>query len=149
MVVLDRIINIIETKLTELPSPEVATVINTNYTNSTNADVQFSNGDILTDVPTLNYPTVDSPCIIIYLQNDPNQPFCIPTTNNQSEIMKAMGCGAFTIKDNHLYVDLPVGLENPFLLSNGHLYLDTSKTNVDPSKYTIMNNHLFIEEEIR
>ena len=147
MVVLDRILNIIDNKLTEIPSPEVATVINTNYTNSTNADVEFSNGDILTDVPTLNYPRVDSPCIIIYLQNDPNQPFCIPTTNNDTEIMKAMGVGAFTIKDNHLYVDLPVNLENPFKLENGHLYIDTSKTNVEPTRYTFMKNHLFYEED--
>ena len=147
MAILERITNIIESKLTEIQSPEVATVINTNTINSNTADVEFSNGDTLTDVPTLNYPQVDSPCIIIYLQNDPNQPFCIPTNNNTSDIKKAMGYGGFNVKDNHLYVDIPADMENPFTLTNGHLYIDTTKTSVDTSKYTLINNHIFIEED--
>ena len=142
MVVLDTIGKIIDDKLKEMPSPTLAKITGRSEINQQRADITLSNGEELEDVLCIGIPKLNTTCIVIYLNNDPNNPIAVITQNNDSAIAKALGYGAFSIKDDHLFVELPEGMENPFSLSNGHLYIDDSKIS-DVETYSIKNNHIF------
>ena len=142
MVVLDTIGKIIDDKLKEMPSPTLAKITGRSEINQQRADITLSNGEKLEDVLCIGIPKLNTTCIVIYLNNDPNNPIAVITQNNDSAIAKALGYGAFSIKDDHLFVELPEGMENPFSLSNGHLYIDDSKIS-DVETYSIKNNHIF------
>lgn len=142
MVVLDTIGKIIEDKLKEIPSPTLAKITGKSEINQQRANITLSTGEELEDVLCIGIPKINTTCIVIYLNNDSNNPIAVITQNNDSDIAKALGYGAFSIKDNHLYVELPEGMENPFSLNNGHLYIDDSKIS-DAETYSIKNKHVF------
>lgn len=142
ILILDRIKSIIQGELSSIPSPVTGRVIETPLLNSKTCTVRLENGDVLEDVACLNYPSKDTECLIIYLGNDPNQPFCIPMQDNSSDVAKALGYGAFTVEDDCLFVELPENTENPFSLTDGDLYVDDSIVS-DANSYKIDYNHVF------
>lgn len=144
--VLKKIETIVDNRLAELPAPETGIVINVNLENTMVADVEVANG-ILEKIQCIGIPTINSDCMIIYENNNPDTPICIPIVNNDSDIAKAMGYGAFSIDDQgNLLVELPEGQPNPFSInSNGELLIDGSLLS-DGDKYHITNGHCYKEE---
>ena len=144
--VLEKIEKIVDDRLAELPAPETGIIINTTLENNMVADVEVADG-ILEKIPCIGIPKLNSDCMIIYENNDPDYPICIPIVNNDSDIAKAMGYGAFRIDDqSNLLVELPEGQPNPFSInSNGELLIDGSLL-TDGDKYNITNGHCYKEE---
>lgn len=143
--VLKKIQQIIDDRISELPAPETGIVINVNLENTMVADVEVANG-ILEKIQCIGIPKLNSDCMIIYENNNPDTPICIPIVNNDSDIAKAMGYGAFSIdNEGNLLVELPEGQPNPFSLVNGDLLIDGELLN-DADKYSIINKHCYKEE---
>jgi len=144
--VLKKIQQIIDDRISELPAPETGIVINVNLENTMVADVEVANG-ILEKIQCIGIPKLNSDCMIIYENNNPDTPICIPIVNNDSDIAKAMGYGAFSIDDQgNLLVELPEGQPNPFSInSNGELLIDGSLLS-DGDKYHITNGHCYKEK---
>ena len=144
--VLEKIQQIIDDRISELPAPETGIVINVNLENTMVADVEVANG-ILEKIQCIGIPQLNSDCMIIYENNNPDTPICIPIVNNDSDIAKAMGYGAFSIDDQgNLLVELPEGQPNPFSInSNGELLIDGSLLS-DGDKYHITNGHCYKED---
>ena len=143
--VLEQIQQIIDDRLAELPSPETGIVINTTLENNMVADVEVAEG-ILEKIQCIGVPRVNEKCMIIYENNDPDYPICIPIVNNDSDIAKAMGYGAFSIDDqNNLLVELPEGQPNPFSLVNGELLIDGELLS-DADQYSVINGHCYKNE---
>lgn len=143
--VLKKIQQIVDDRLAELPSPETGIVINTTLENNMVADVEVAEG-ILEKIQCIGVPRVNEECMIIYENNDPDYPICIPIVNNDSDIAKAMGYGAFSIDDQgNLLVELPEGQPNPFSLVNGELLID-GELLTDADKYSIINGHCYKEK---
>lgn len=144
--VLKKIQQIIDDRISELPAPETGIIINTTLENTMVADVEVANG-ILEKIQCIGIPQPNSDCMIIYENNNPDTPICIPIVNNDSDIAKAMGYGAFSIDDQgNLLVELPEGQPNPFSInSNGELLIDGSLLS-DGDKYHITNGHCYKEE---
>lgn len=143
--VLEQIQQIVDDRLAELPSPETGIVINTTLENNMVADVEVAEG-ILEKIQCIGVPRVNEKCMIIYENNDPDYPICIPIVNNDSDIAKAMGYGAFSIDDqNNLLVELPEGQPNPFSLVNGELLIDGELLS-DADQYSVINGHCYKNE---
>lgn len=144
--VLKKIQQIVEDKINELPSPETGIIINVTLENTMVADVEVADG-ILEKIKCIGVPKINEECMIIYENNDYNSPVCIPVVNNDSDVAKAMGYGAFSIDDQgNLLVELPEGQPNPFSInSNGELLIDGSLL-TDGDKYNITNGHCYKEE---
>ena len=145
MVVVDVMGQIIDDKLKEMPSPTLAKITGRSDINQQRANITLPSGEELEDVLCMGIPKIDTSCVVIYLNNDPNNPIAIISQNTDSDVAKALGYGAFTIEDDHLFVELPEGMENPFSLSNGHLYVDDSKIS-NATSYSIKNNHVFRDD---
>ena len=143
--VLEQIQQIVDDRLAELPSPETGIVINTTLENNMVADVEVAEG-ILEKIQCIGVPRVNEKCMIIYENNDPDYPICIPIVNNDSDIAKAMGYGAFSIDDQgNLLVELPEGQPNPFSLVNGELLIDGELLS-DADQYSVINGHCYKNE---
>ena len=144
--VLEQIQQIIDDRLAELPSPETGIVINTTLENNMVADVEVAEG-ILEKIQCIGVPKINEECMIIYENNDYNSPVCIPVVNNDSDVAKAMGYGAFSIDDQgNLLVELPEGQPNPFSInSNGELLIDGELLS-DGDQYSVINGHCYKNE---
>ena len=143
--VLEQIQQIVDDRLAELPSPETGIVINTTLENNMVADVEVAEG-ILEKIQCIGVPRVNEKCMIIYENNDPDYPICIPIVNNDSDIAKAMGYGAFSIDDQgNLLVELPEGQPNPFSLVNDELLIDGELLS-DGDQYSVINGHCYKNE---
>ena len=57
-------------------------------------------------------------------------------------IILALGVGVFTVEDNHLFVELPATVSNPFSIENGHLMVEWKGNN----PFWIENDKLYYEE---
>ena len=139
----DEIITIIQAEANNNPAPEHC-IITKSYEDGS-ADIKLSESeDIRTYVKTIGDNSVGAEGVICYLNGDLTNPVVIVDNTKQNEIntILALGLGLFTIReDGHLYVELPMGMDNPFSInSNGHLII--TLPNMVSNDYELINKHL-------
>lgn len=142
----DEIIKIVEDKSNNNPAP-----ISCKITKIVNGYVQVitDTGAVMNNLQVLGNPTPNTDGVIAYLDGSYDYPLVIPSTDETTNTILALGLGLFKIKsDGHLYVELPNGISNFFEIDgNGHLLvtLPTGATN----DYALNTNdkHLYFDRE--
>ena len=142
----EQIEHIVNDIANDNPACEEATITNVieGY-----CDINLKNGNSLKHLKYIGTPLVDGKCIVVYPNGEQNNPLvlAIDINNNETNI-RAMGCGLFKIKsDGHLYVELPVGIDNFFSINeNGHLIVSLITT--ENKEYIIKDDkHLYYKME--
>ena len=111
-------------------------------------DIKLSNGDGLKHLKYIGTAEPDGKCLVVYPEGEQNNPLVLAVDIDNTETnIRAMGCGLFKIKnDGHLWVELPVGMENIFSInSSGHLKADYPSTN---REYILKSDeHLYYKRE--
>lgn len=139
----DTIQGQIDYTINKLPVNQQCKIIKTYEGNY--ADLQIENTNrILTYVQIIGDNTVGSTALLVFLDNDYNQYLAV-TDNEQANInntILALGLGLFTIReDGHLWVELPMGLDNPFYI-NGEGHLIVTLPEGMENDYEIIDKHL-------
>lgn len=139
----DELLTLVQAEANNNPAPEHCTIVN--QYNDGYVDVLLTDiNDIIKHVPTIGDNTIGSQGVICYLNGDINNQIVIVDNTKQNELntILALGLGLFTIReDGHLWVELPMGISNPFTIDdNGHLIVTIPE---DASNdYEIIDNHL-------
>lgn len=138
----DVIQNQIENSIQKLPVNQQCKITKTYEDNF--ADVQLQNDAIIKYVQVIGDNTVGSSALLVFLEGSHDQYIAV-TDNEQANITNtilALGLGLFAIReDGHLWVELPMGVTNPFHINEeGHLIV-TLPENAE-NDYEIINKHL-------
>ena len=145
----DEIIKIVEDKANNNPAPITCKIkdVHGDYTTVT---VQEPIQQTLSNLRYIGEPIKDDDAVIIYPNGDQNNPFVIcSTTKSTMNTILALGLGLFKIKedDGHLYVELPVNVENFFEIDEyGHL-LVTLPTGASNDYILKDDGHLYYTRE--
>ena len=138
----DEFITLIKSEANNNPAPEHCTIVK-QYTDGC-VDVLVTDiDDIIKHVPTIGANTIGSEGVICYLNGDVNNQIVIVDNTKQNELntILALGLGLFTIReDGHLWVELPMGIENPFRIEDGHLIVTIPEG--ASNDYEIIDKHL-------
>lgn len=139
----DVISSQIQYELNKTPKQLGCTVVN-NYNDSNYVDIQLDDtGEILKYTPVVGDNSIGAKGVLCFLDGDENNRTVITSNGKANEIntILALGLGLFTIKDDgHLWVELPMGMNNPFSITDGHLIVSIPEgANND---YEIIDKHL-------
>ena len=140
-----EIIRVVEEKANNNPAPEKCTIIESN---NGFVKVKLSDGSVLSNLPVLGNPTPYTDAIVTYIDGESNSPLIVPSTNEQLNTILALGLGLFKIKDDgHLYVELPMGINNFFEIDTyGHLIV-TLPSGVSNDYHLENDGHLYYYRE--
>ena len=138
----DQIVIIAKDEIGKLPVSQYCTIIKT-YENGY-ADIRITNTqDIIEYVKCIGDNTLGINGILTFLNGDFNNPIIITDNSRQNELntIIALGLGLFTIReDGHLWVELPMGIENYFTIEDDHLMVTLPEGAAND--YEIINKQL-------